>query len=97
MYLTKKHISSADQHIELNVSDDPKNPIYYRELPVYEKLIEILNTAYRAITYLDGVPIEERRCSLVLNNVDELSYMVNILVKDHETNKRWAKTSTTIH
>ena len=97
MYLTKKHIASADQHIELNVSDDPKNPIYYRELPVYEKLIEILNTAHRAITYLDGVPIEERRCSLVLNNVDELSYMVNILVKDCKKNKRWAKTSTTIH
>lgn len=90
MYLTKKQIAMADQHIELNVSDDPKNPIYYRELPVYEKLIEILNTAYRAIDRLDAVPVKERRCSLVLNNVDELSYMVNILVKDHEKNKRWS-------
>lgn len=89
MYLTKKHIAMADQQIELNVSDDPNNPVYYRTLPVYEKLIEILNTAHRAITYLDEVPIKERRGSLVLNSVDELNYMVNILVKDHEKKKRW--------
>ena len=88
----------ADQHIELNVSDDPKNPVFYRSLPVYEKLVHVLNTVYQTTAYTGELPAELHKTDQqVLNSVDELSYMVNILVKDRETNKRWAKTSTTIH
>jgi hypothetical protein len=91
MYLTKKQIAMADQYIEFNVGDDPNNPIYYRTLPVYEKLVEILNTTYLAITHLQGLPTNQhRKDSSTLNSVDVLGYMVNILVKDHEKLNRKA-------
>lgn len=91
MHFSQKQIAKSDQHIELNVSDDPNKPVFYRSLPVYAKLREILSTTTRTVAYLDELPAELHKTDQqVLNNVDELGYMVNILLKDHEKKKRWA-------